>query len=70
MALCIPATNCSSERSFSCLKQVKNYLRSTLSQEKLNALALLCMESELMNKISYDDIIDDSANRKSRKKDL
>lgn len=70
MALCTPATNCSGERSFSCLKRVKNYLRSTLSQEKLNALALLCIESELMNKISYDDIIDDFANRKSRKKKL
>lgn len=70
MALCTPATNCSGERSFSCLKRVKNYLRSTLSQEKLNALALLCIESELMNKIPYDDVIDDFANRKSRKKVL
>lgn len=70
MALCTPATNCSGERSFSCLKRVKNYLRSTLSQEKLNALALLCIESELMNKISYDDIINDFANSKSRKKVL
>ncbi|CAH0403834.1 unnamed protein product [Chilo suppressalis] len=70
MALCTPATNCSGERSFSCLKRVKNYLRSTLSQEKLNALALLCIESELMNKITYDDIIDDFANKKSRKKVL
>ncbi|CAG4961524.1 unnamed protein product [Colias eurytheme] len=59
MALCTPAANCSGERSFSCLKRVKNYLRSTLSQEKLNALALLCIESELINKISYDDIIND-----------
>lgn len=68
MALCTPATNCSGERSFSCLKRVKNYLRSTLCQEKLNALALLCIESELMNNISYDDIIDDFADIKSRKK--
>lgn len=70
MALCTPATNCSGERSLSCPKRVKNYLRSTLSQEKLNALALLCIESELMNKITYDDIIDDFANKKSRKKVL
>lgn len=70
MALCTPAANCSGERSFSCLKRVKNYLRSTLSQEKLNALALLCIESELMGKISYDDIINDFANSKSRKKVL
>lgn len=58
MASCTPATNFSGERSFSSSKWIKNYLRSTLSQEKLNALALLCIEyPELMNKISYDDMI-------------
>lgn len=59
MALCTPETNCSGERSFSCLKRFKNYLRSTLSYEKLNALSLLCIDSELMKKISHDDIIYD-----------
>ncbi|KAF0698442.1 Uncharacterized protein FWK35_00036081, partial [Aphis craccivora] len=32
----LPIANCSSERSFSALKRVKSYLRSTLSKEKLN----------------------------------
>jgi hypothetical protein len=68
IALCTPATNCSGERSFSCLKRVKNYQRSSLSQEKLNSLALLYIEAEIMNTINYDDIIDDFANKKSRKK--
>ena len=31
-------TNCSGERSFSALKRIKNYLRSTLKDEKLNHL--------------------------------
>lgn len=31
------------DKFFDCLKRVKNYLRSTLSQEKLNALAILCI---------------------------
>jgi hypothetical protein len=53
---------------FSCLKRVKNYQRSSLSQEKLNSLALLYIEAEIMNTINYDDIIDDFANKKSRKK--
>jgi hypothetical protein len=68
IALCTPATNCSGERSFSCLKRMKNYQRSSLSQEKLNSLALLYIEAEIMNTINYDDIIDDFANKKSRKK--
>jgi len=35
------ATNCTAERSFSVLKIMKNYLRSTMSQERLNSLAKL-----------------------------
>ena len=42
-------TNCSAERSFSCLKRIKNYLRSTMSQDRLNALAILSIEHELIN---------------------
>uniref|UniRef100_A0A2S2Q429 HAT C-terminal dimerisation domain-containing protein n=1 Tax=Sipha flava TaxID=143950 RepID=A0A2S2Q429_9HEMI len=32
----LPISNCSGERSFSALKRVKSYFRSTLSKEKLN----------------------------------
>ena len=35
-------TNCSEERSFSRLKSIKNKLRSTMSQERLSALSILC----------------------------
>ncbi|CAH1107399.1 unnamed protein product [Psylliodes chrysocephalus] len=54
IALSTTATNCSGERSFSCLKRVKNYQRSSLSQEKMNSLALLYIEAEIMNTINYD----------------
>ena len=37
----IPATNATSERSFSALRRVKTYLRSTMGQERLNDLLLL-----------------------------
>jgi hypothetical protein len=36
----IPATSCSAERSFSGLRRVKTYLRSTMGQERLSGLAL------------------------------
>jgi len=39
--LTIPMTVASAERSFSKLKLLKSYLRSTMSQEKLNGLALI-----------------------------
>ena len=39
--LTMPVTVASGERSFSKLKLIKTYLRSTISQEKLNNLAML-----------------------------
>ncbi len=37
----VPATNAESERSASALRRVKSYLRSTMSQSRLNNLMLL-----------------------------
>ena len=50
--------NCSAERSFSVLKRLKNNCRSTLSNKKLNALAILAIEQDLVNGLNYDDVID------------
>ena len=37
----LPATNATSERSFSALRRIKSYLRSTMSQVRLNHLMIL-----------------------------
>ena len=37
----LPVTTCEAERSFSALRRIKTYLRSTMSQERLSGLALL-----------------------------
>lgn len=39
----LPVTSCSGERSFSTMKLTKTYLRSTMSEERLNGLALMCI---------------------------
>ena len=41
LILVLPATNATSERSFSAMRRVKNYLRSTMGQERLNHLMVL-----------------------------
>lgn len=66
--LCLMVTNCSGERSFSQLKRIKNELRATMSQEKLSALSIMCIESDKLRSISFDDVINDFAFGKSRKK--
>ena len=65
---CMAVTNCSAERSFSCLKKTKTYLRSTIGENRLNNLALLCIESELVSAINFQDLINTFANLKSRTK--
>ena len=41
LILVMPATNATSERSFSALRRVKTFLRNTMSQQRMNNLMLL-----------------------------
>jgi len=66
--LMLPSSNASGERSFSCLKRVKMYLRSTTGQERLSALSLLSIESELVRTVDFDSLIQVFANAKARKR--
>jgi hypothetical protein len=63
----MPVTIASAERSFSKLKLLKNYLRSVISQERLNGLATLCIEKQLLDDIDIDSIITDFAARSVRR---
>ena len=63
----VPVTVASAERSFSKLKLLKNYLRSIMSQERLNGLATLCIEKKLLDQININAIIDDFASRNARR---
>ncbi|XP_050509357.1 zinc finger MYM-type protein 1-like [Diabrotica virgifera virgifera] len=65
--LCIPVANVSAERSFS---KIENNFRSSMTQERLNNLSILSIESDVTKAINYDDIIDDLAKEKSREKSL
>ena len=56
--LTIPVTVASAERSFSKLKLLKSYLRSTMTQERLNDLAMIALESDMLEKIDYERIVE------------
>lgn len=63
--LTLPVTVAEGERSFSKLKLIKNYLRSTMTQDRLTNLAIISIESKVDFKT--DDIIKKFANLKARK---
>lgn len=66
--LSIPVTSAGAERSFSKLKIIKNYLRSTLSQCKLTSLATLSIEQEICDSLDFNELIEIFAAAKARKK--
>lgn len=43
----LPVTTCTSERSFSTLRRLKTYLRSTMGSDRLNGLALLNIHRDI-----------------------
>ena len=65
--LTMSVTVASAERSFSKLKLLKSYLRSSMSQERLNDLAILCIEKNMLENIDVDTIINDFASRNTRR---
>jgi hypothetical protein len=65
--LTVPVTVASAERSFSKLKLLKNYLRSTMSQERLNGLAMCTIEKDILDTINLNTVLDDFASRNARR---
>ena len=64
----LPVTVASAERSFSKLKLIKTYLRCTMSQERLDDLAILAIENKEANRIDKTKLIRAIANIYARRK--
>jgi hypothetical protein len=60
-------TNVVDERSFSKLKYIKNYLRNSMTESKLNDLSLICIERNVLETINFEEIIDTFLNTKHRR---
>ena len=65
--LTIPVTVASGERSFSKLKLIKNYLRSSMAQDRLVGLAMLSIENDVAACLDYSDVVTKFAAMKVRK---
>ena len=56
LLLVMPATNAESERSFSAVRRIKSYLRSTMSQQRLDHLMVLHVHSDHTDKLNLVDV--------------
>lgn len=66
--LTLPVTVASAERTFSKLKLIKNYLRSTMSQARLSGLAMISIENNRAKKFNLSLLVKTFAEDHSRKK--
>jgi len=62
----LPVTTATAERSFSTLKRLKTYLRSTMGEQRLSGLALMAVHREQAANINVQHVIDDMATRRRR----
>ena len=70
MYLTVPVTVATAERSFSKLKLIKNYLRNSMSQERLSGLSLLSIENERAKSLDFSEVIQQFASAKARRKNF
>lgn len=72
LVITIPMTSVEAERCFSTLKRIKTFLRNTMSQERLSALAMLSIEKNLVMDIPdfNQRVIDKFAQKKERRMDF
>ena len=65
----MPATNAVSERSASAMRRVKTYLRSTMTQSRLNNIMVLHIHKHLTDSVDHKKVLNEfaSANDERRR---
>ena len=65
LLMSIPATSCTAERTFSTLKRIKTAQRSTMKEDRLEALVLTSMYGK--ERLSDENIVDNFVNSGCRR---
>jgi len=72
LVLTMHVSSANAERSFSALRRVKTYLRSTMAQQRLNNLCLMSVKRELSSALLeyVSPVVDKFADVKNRRANL
>lgn len=65
--LVIPATSCEAERSFSGLRRLKTWLRSTMSQQRTNAVAVCHVHQKYLDCLDTRELVNDFIGNNERR---
>lgn len=57
LALTAPIANVSAERSFSCMRRIRTYVRSTMTEKRLSAIANLAIEADMAKLLDFDKVV-------------
>ena len=63
-----PATSCSPERSFSTARRLKSWLRSTMTSQRFNALALLNVHKECTDQLGLMEVGNEFINQNEQRR--
>ena len=68
IALTLPVSSASAERSFSTMRRIKTHLRASMGDERLSSLAIIAVEREVSGAFmeNPDKVIDEFARSKRR----
>ncbi|CAI6355883.1 unnamed protein product [Macrosiphum euphorbiae] len=58
LSLTIPISSAICERSFSAMRKIKNWLRTSMNQDRFTNLSLIYIERDLSNELSNEKILD------------
>ena len=68
--LLMPAINAVSERSASAMRRIKTYLRSTMTQTRLNDTMVLHIQNHLTDNIDHISVLNEFASANDERKKL
>jgi hypothetical protein len=68
LILCLPVSAASAERSFSSLRRLKTWTRSTMTQKRTTHLALLFVHRELVENLSWTQMMEEFVSRSTERR--